>query len=336
MFQKTRLTLTAWYALISLFITMLFSVAIYTNINSEFQRFEHLQEIIRKRAEYGIPTRLPHDIPLSRLDSNAISEARTRLIVTLIVINGAILGIATGAGYFLAGRTLRPIQKMVDEQNRFVTDASHELRTPITSLRSEIEVNLRNKKLTLKDAHKLLKSNLEEVVDLQNISNNLLELAQLGKPQSITHFTDVSIPEVFDQALKKITGNIKKKEITLEKKIDDVTISGIPERLTELFVILLDNAVKYSPEKSTINISAQKKADSIEIKVADNGMGISEQDLPYIFDRFYRVSKSRSKEKIHGYGLGLSIAKKIVEQHGGTMSAESKPGNGTVIIVLFR
>lgn len=330
MFEKTRLKLTVWYLIIIIVISMLFSIVIYSGVNEEFRHLERVQERIKERQEERLP------IPLNsrpRFDPEIINQSRIRVITILGGINIAILFLAGFSGYFLAGRTLKPIKKMLEEQNRFIADASHELRTPLTSLRSEIEVGLRNNNLTLKGSNKLLKSNLEEVINLQALSDNLLELAQSEKSINASDFVPISLFESINNAIKKLEASIREKEIKIEKNVEDILIFGTPSRITELFVILLDNAIKYSDNKSKVSIKTKKVDNIVKIIIKDNGIGIEKDDLPFIFDRFYRASKSRSKEEIPGYGLGLSIAKKIVESHNGTISVESKINKGTTFIV---
>ncbi len=146
LFESTRFKLTAWYLLIIMAISILFSLIIYEVVNNEFVQFEHLQQIRDERLEMGLPPpRISRYVPPSLLNPAVIAEARNRLMSRLVFINVGILVLAGAAGYFLAGRTLKPIAEMVDEQNRFITDASHELRTPLTALRSEIEVGLLKK-----------------------------------------------------------------------------------------------------------------------------------------------------------------------------------------------
>src|SRR5690349_4348223 len=144
MFENARLKLTAWYLVIIMAISLMFSCVIYTSINTEFQRFERIQLRIHEDIQEGFPIPPPR---FGRPDPEMIEESRKRVVLILAVINVSILFLSGIAGYFLAGRTLKPIKKMVEEQRRFVTDASHELRTPLTALRSEIEVGLRNKQL---------------------------------------------------------------------------------------------------------------------------------------------------------------------------------------------
>jgi len=328
MFEKTRIKLTAWYLLIIMIISLLFSVVIYSIVNSEFIRFERMQIRIQQEMENGIP---PHAPRFVQIDPGTISEAREHLITRLALINLAIFIFSGAAGYFLAGRTLRPIKNSMEEQKRFISDSSHELRTPLTSLRSEIEVGLLDKNLTLIKSKKILESNLEEVISLQTLSDNLLELAQNGK--TINKDADtLSLENIIQNAIKKLEPTAKAKEIKIENTVKKAKVKGIEDRLQELFVILIDNAIKYSPKKSTVEIKSKQSGNKVEILVIDHGRGISEKDLPHIFDRFYRSDESRSES---GYGLGLSIGKKIVESHNGEIEATSEIGKETIFKVIL-
>lgn len=337
MFERARLKLTAWYLLIIMTISLLFSFAIYSSINNELHRFERMQVKFETQLQEGIILYPPQDhfIRVVRPDPTFINNARQRVLLALGIINLAVLFSSGAAGYFLAGRTLAPIKKMVDEQHRFITDASHELRTPITSLRSEIEVGLRKKDLSLTDAKRILESNLEEVIHLHALSDNLLELAQNGKIVDPGHFETVSLSTLVEAAIKKVEPLAAKKQINLVSTGNDKEIQGIPDRLTEVFVILLDNAIKYSPKKSEVTVVSKSGKDTVSVSVTDAGVGIQKEDLPHIFERFFRVSKSRNKTKVPGYGLGLAIAKKIVEAHKGSIIVLSKKPKGTTFTVTL-
>ena len=330
MFEKTRIILTAWYLLIIMSISILFSFVIYTGVENEFKRFENFRVLIKEDSR-GFPI---HTIPVpsSRLDPEIIQEARARFLTTLGLINLCILLLSGGAGYFLAGRTLRPIKEMVDDQQRFISDASHELRTPLTSLRTEIEVGLRNKNLTLREATSLIKSNLEEVINLQNLSDNLLSLTQLENGLQ-KHKEKLDLSLVLSQALKKIEVLQKKKGIIITKQLKPVFILGVFDRVVEVFTILFDNAIKYSYEKSTVEINMKQTKKEVIVTVTNRGEPIDKADVPHLFERFYRGNKSRSKEKIGGYGLGLSIAKQIIDTHEGSIRVRSDKKKGTTFTV---
>lgn len=340
MFQSARLKLTAWYLTLIMAISIFFSVVIYHNITLEVARSLRMQQFrIYKVQHPGAtpPTFVISPNEQSLGDPEIFENAVERIRLILILVNAGILLVSGGAAYFLAGRTLRPIKEMVDEQNRFITDASHELRTPLTALRSEIEVNLRDEKLTIEDAKKLLASNLEEVDNLQALSDNLLLLAQNKKPNDISVSQPVAISEIIKKAMHKVQSLAKKKDITLHRKnLGKYTVIGDAQHLIQLFVILLENAIKYSPEKTTVTITAESLDHSILIQVTDQGIGIEKKDMPHIFDRFYRADSSRTKQDVSGYGLGLSIAKKIIEAHNGDIRVTSEKNKGTTFTIQLQ
>ena len=337
MFERARIKLTAWYLVVIMAISIVFSLAIYSRVNTEFGRFERFQVRLREDVREGIvpPNIIPRNPRLGRIDPSEIQATRTRFIIILISLNLGIFVFAGAAGYFLAGETLKPIKEMIDEQNRFIADSSHELRTPLTSLRSEIEVGLRNKKITIAEARRILKSNLEEVINLQALSDSLLALSKNGHFAEQKYMEEVSLLSCVNEAIRRVEHFARERQTIIKNNVKGLTVRGVRERLTEVFVILLDNAIKYSPEKSKVQIVSKKDSSNIEITVSNKGKGIEEKDLPHIFDRFYRGSESRSKTDNSGYGLGLSIAKKIIESHGGSIFAKNTPKKETKFTVVL-
>jgi signal transduction histidine kinase len=322
-------------------ISISFSAFIYFGATREFDRVLRVQ---RYRIEHpDIRSRIfqivPWDQDIIELpppsDPQVIESARIRVLEGLSVINLIILFFSTLSGYFLAGRTLRPIKNMIDEQNRFIADASHELNTPLTSLKTSIEVNLRDKDFNLSKAKDVLASNLEDVNNLQFLSTELIQLTQYQNKNSIFQFEKFYLSDVAQEAVAKVKSLAKKKNILISLHVPKIQIVGEKRSMTELFTILLDNAIKYSPNKKTVVVDAKKIDSKAKIFVKDNGVGIEKKDLPHIFDRFYRVDKSRTKQKVVGYGLGLSIAKRIVGLHKGTIEVESVIGKGTTFILVF-
>jgi signal transduction histidine kinase len=330
MFHSARLKLTAWYLLIIMLVSVSFSLVIYNMLHLEVQRFEMAQRfrIERRFIERGAPPP-----PVSLRETDLVKETEQRIALMLMVVNASILVISGAFGYFLAGRTLKPIMEMVDEQNRFISDASHELRTPLTALKSSMEVNLRDKKLTLSDARNLIAGSITEVDKLQILSDSLLRLSQYQKSDHQTKFERIDAAEAVKEAVKKVTPLARNKDIVIVSDITKGEIEGNRYSLEELAVILLDNAIKYSPEKAKVTISAGKSDGNVFISIGDQGPGIDKKDLPHIFDRFYRADNTRSKNSVSGYGLGLSIAKQIAEMHHGSISVQSKAKKGTVFTV---
>lgn len=327
MFKKTRLKLTAWYLLIIMFISIAFSLVIYRGLMSEVRRFSRIQ---RLRIERILP---PDPVQPLFADEDLITEIQQRIIIELGIINIFILITSGALGYFLAGKTLRPIQEMVEEQNRFISDASHEFRTPLTALKSSLEVTLRDKNLSIEDAKKTMSENIKDVNDLQRLSDSLLQLSQYEKPQQNVNFETVSLKQIINESVKKIEPLAARKNILIKNNLVDINIKGNKYGLIDLFVILLDNAIKYSKAKSTININTKKIDHSVLISIEDQGIGIDKKDLSHLFDRFYRSDTARSKKEVDGYGLGLSIAKKIADQHKGSIIIESKLKKGTKVTV---
>lgn len=350
MFAKARIKLTLWYLVIIMLISSCFSIIIYSLVNNELQDIEtgarlrwqrQTQRLLPLWEDYSMQQQMqglpPPDIPedLQAPDLTVVTIARTRVQRFLVFINLIIIAGAGLAGYFLAGKTLRPIQQMVDEQSRFISDASHELRTPLTSLRTELEVNLLDKKLKLDEAKKLLKSNLEDVIHLQTLSNNLMKLTRYSKGHNGLHFEKISLKELVADSLKKVSPMAKVKNIKIVNNSQDISFEADKMSVGELLVILLDNAIKYSSKDTKVTVDTSSTKRSVTIKVIDQGMGISKQDLEHLFDRFYRADLARTKSGADGYGLGLAIAKQIVDRHRGQISVVSKLNSGSTFTITL-
>lgn len=332
MFHEARIKLTAWYLAIIMAISLSFSVVIYFNVNRELSRVEVLQDQRQGRITAYIRTNgysLPPDV-LFQADVDT-AQSRGRILTALAFINAAILLIAGGGGYFLAGQTLEPIGKMMEEQKEFVGNASHELRTPLTSLMTEIEVALRDKKMTLKDAKNLLSSNLDDVKSITKLSNYLLKLSRYERAGEDVEFTEVDMKKILKDSIDRVNSLAKVKHIKIELRGGPVKVKGNSDSLTELGSILIENAVKYSGKGKKVQVSIRKKG----FDVVDHGVGIAKEDIPHVFDRFYRADASRSKGKRDGYGLGLAIAKSIVDLHGGSIKVTSKLDKGSTFSVTL-
>jgi two-component system sensor histidine kinase CiaH len=325
MFHTASLKLAALYLAIIMFISLFFSANIYQLSLNELDRSLRRPEI-QNRLPGGVSRALEKAL-LNEL-SQQYEEARNRVINRLILINLLILIAGGFLSYYLAERTLKPIEEAHESLERFTADASHELRTPIAAMRSETEVALMNPKLTLAQAKKLLESNIEELTKLTTLSEGLLNLAQLKN----TPFNKqtIVVSEVVASALNRVLPLAESKNILIHSpKEAGLKIAADADSLSEALVILLDNAIKYSPEKSEITVSASSNSKQVNIAVADQGIGIKASEQPYIFERFYRADVSRTQLDHHGYGIGLAIAKDITARHNGTISVKSTPGKGS-------
>lgn len=256
-----------------------------------------------------------------------IAEGRRVLLRRLIALNLVALTAGSALSYYLARRTLKPIEDNMEAQAQFVSDASHELRTPLTAMQTMNEVALRRGKLSVSDAKDIIGKNIEEVVKLKALTDGLLKLARHDGAQIPK--TAVSLQDIASEAMNRIVALAQSKDISVEDRVSGIKVFGDASGLTQIAVILLDNAVKYSPEGTTIYLTSEKKGKYGLLHIRDEGQGIRPYDLRKIFDRFYRADQSRSKQTVEGHGIGLSLAKKIAEQHDGDITAASTVGKGS-------
>lgn len=256
-----------------------------------------------------------------------IDEGRRELMTRLVLINVLVLVGGSAVSYYLARRTLQPIEENMEAQSQFVSDASHELRTPLTALKTTNEVAMRKSKISSTDAEEVFKNNIEQVNKLQQLTDSLLNLAKNENGNS--NFKPVDLSTVTADALNAIAEVAVSKKITIEDNVPKLLVRGEKASLTQALVTILDNAVKYSHKNSIVSITGDKDANYALLNVKDQGIGIKAVHLPHIFDRFYRVDASRSKNVSDGFGIGLSLAQKIIEQHDGEIVAASTAGKGS-------
>ncbi len=227
------------------------------------------------------------------------------------------------------------LQLSFSQAQQFSSDASHELRTPLTIMRGELELALRSKKHSNDEYRKVLSSALEETMHMSAIIDNLLTLAKADKGFNHLQMEDVWLRPIIQELFEDGEMLAERKQIVIRPgALDDALIVGDPVRLRQLFLNLIDNAIKYTPEQGTVDISLHRTAEHSIVRIKDSGMGIPADELPKIFDRFYRVDKARSRE-LGGSGLGLSISKWIAEIHGGTITVESDVNAGSTFTVTL-
>jgi heavy metal sensor kinase len=226
------------------------------------------------------------------------------------------------------------LEKSVTRIRQFSGDVSHELRTPLTIIRGEVEVLLR-KSRTKEEYTATLDSVLEESQRMEKIINDLLFLSRVEGMERSRLKDMVQLEEIISDVLESRETAVKRKRLHLTVESGDShLIEGNRELLERMLANLVDNSVRYTPEGGHINISLAKEGETIKLAVSDTGIGIPEESLPKIFDRFFVVDKSRSKET-GGSGLGLSIVKWIAESHGARIAVSSRLGQGTSFVLYF-
>lgn len=226
------------------------------------------------------------------------------------------------------------LEDAFNQITQFMADAAHELHTPLTILRGELEVALRRHDLE-KNSVRLLQSNLDEVNRLINIVESLFTLARIDAKQLPIEFAPVELDVLLHELYNKALVLAEPKNISVQlARNDAVVVNGDTYRLIQLFLNLINNAIRYTPEGGTITLSSENLQSRARVRVSDTGIGIPQSELEKIFNRFYRVDKARSRE-MGGSGLGLSIARRVVDLHHGSISVQSEEGKGSTFEVIL-
>ena len=224
------------------------------------------------------------------------------------------------------------IDNAFKSQKRFVANASHEIKTPLTVIQTELEIL--EKKMNDADTQESIKNALSEIENLTKLTNSLLTIVKLDASQSKLNLSNFRIDELLADCIQTLNKAAMNRDIQINLFIDDpVEINADKEKLRSVFLNLIDNAIKYSLFNSEIKIRTNKSDDKISISIENSGHGIPQSDIPYIFNRFYRSNEIRAE--INGSGLGLAIAKEIVELHRGKISVESKVNDKTNFTVIL-
>ncbi len=274
--------------------------------------------------EPGQPPRITYPTP---------DDVRADLIYSLILVNGFLLFIASALSYRLAAETLKPLKDAYEREKRFLGDASHELRTPLAILQADLENELLNVHGS-KIAHARASSNLEEVKRMGSLISGLLTLSRLSEDgiKSKSIYVDINIPDFIQDICKRLSAIAEQQHValTFEKPENPMHIFSNEKLISEAVTNVIKNAILYNKMNGTVTVSLVEKDNAAEITVADTGIGMSKKDLDKVFDRFYRVDKSRSRQT-GGSGLGLAIVRSSIEQAGGTISLESELDKGTTV-----
>lgn len=316
-FQQARWKLTLWY--VGLW-TLLIVGFTYLTLDAKRSTFVRVYRIVDSAQPGG---KQVQEFADTFAEYNRRFQERLVLFDLFLFLGGAWIA------YWLSGKTLQPIEAMVEEQSAFAADVSHGLRTPLTTINLELEAYSRSHLNTSKGTRSLLVSIQEEVFSMTYLVEGLLALVRTRTDPLRTPFLPVSLNEVVINAGKRMLpiAQAKGQELTVEAKVK-VNVLGNAEHLLQVIVILIDNAIKYSGLKRQIKVKVVKQLSFAQVVVADNGIGIPKGELAHIFKRYYR-----GKQKTKGTGLGLAIAQKIVDAHGGTIRVKSIQGSGTTFTI---
>jgi signal transduction histidine kinase len=318
-FLRARLKLSAYYAGGMFVVVLVFSLAVYN--------------LFAKNVTDNFESNGADNNDISVSESQAIDVAKNQLKSVLVFIDGMVIILTVFGGYYLAGRTLDPIKKNYEKQKKFIADSAHELRTPLTVMKTGAEAVLMGNG-SKDDLIKLTRDSLEEINFMSLMVNDLLFLAQSDgfKQKKLVRLDFGKIAQAQVESMKNYA---KLKGIILNGSIEDnFFINGEGNNLKRLLLNLIKNAIDYNNPGGTVNVSVKKNKAQVILSIIDTGIGISKENLKYIFDRFYKVSQSRERG-LSSTGLGLAIVKEIVIAHKGKITVISEEKKGTKVEIIF-
>lgn len=267
------------------------------------------------------------------IDVTAQQGILTNLIYTFAVVGLIMLiGIYFLSRYF-ANRSIAPVREAFEKQKQFIGDASHELKTPLAIINTNADVLLANQEDTIANQAKWLHYIKSETERMTGLTNDLLYLTQMDDSRSMMIHAKFNMSDAVESIILPMEAVIFEKNISLDYNIEpNLTVHGNIEQIKQVILILLDNAVKYSGPRGSVNVTLQKQNNDVMLAVSNTGEGIAPEHLDRIFDRFYRTDSSRARTH-GGHGLGLAIARSIVDQHKGEIYARSVVGEGATFYV---
>lgn len=289
------------------------------SISAERHSFRTLQSALSNKEARPV---------LTALLEKSLNEFDSGFVKILLFLNFIMLVFASVASYFLSAVTLKPIQEMFIKQEEFSADASHELRTPITTMNIEIEALIRTK-IDMSDDIKQTFFNIQsELSRMKDIVDGLLVLVRPPSPEML----EFDLTSALNLCSKKFKLLTELKNINFSSDITPhLKMPGVKDSIIQSVMILLDNAVKYTQNEGSILLSAVKQGGKTIILVKDSGIGIDKNEQNNVFKRFYRINRFDQK----GLGLGLSIVKKLAHENNGKIKLDSERGKGTSVYLIF-
>lgn len=258
----------------------------------------------------------------------------SNLIITFIYVGVLALFIIFFISLYFANRAIKPVSEAWEKQNRFIADASHELKTPLTVINTNADVLLSHSDSTIGEEKKWIYYIKDEAQRMTRLTNDLLLLARLDNGNNEMQKTEFSLSETVETVILTMEAVLYENNLKFTSDIaEGIKICGNPDSIKQLVMILMDNAVKYTPKGGTIGIVLKKKEGKSVLTVSNTGQPLPHEERKRIFDRFYRADESRTRSS-GGYGLGLAIAYSICRSHGGHISAESADGKNIFTVVL--
>lgn len=275
----------------------------------------------------------PEGVKIVFLDRASELSTLSQLAFVLIIIGVISIVVLSFISYYFASWAIKPVARAWEKQQQFVADASHELRTPLTVIQTTTDVILTNEDKSVYEQKKWLEYIKSETERMSKLVADLLYLAKIDRNETLTKAYEFNLSEAVINAALPLESVVFESGKNLILDIQpDLIFFGEEERLQQVVIILLDNAQKHAQQNSDIILKLSESDDTFTLEVMNKGIGIPDEHLNKIFERFYRVDQSRTRET-GGYGLGLAIAKEIVTNHNGIIRAKSIPNQMTTFTV---
>jgi len=317
-FLRVKLKLTVFYIAGILVILVIFSLVVYSLFAQN----------ITENIEYEGPDYKGN----ADIEAQIFEKAQNRLQAILLTVDGLIIILVGGISYYLAGKTLKPIESAYAKQKKFLADSAHELRTPLAVMKTGAEAVLSDEASKKEEYKKLAKDFLEELNFLTDMVNDLLFLAREDNLHTL-EYTKTDLGALVNKQIGLIVPYAKAHQVRLEKNIKgNLFVKGNRGHLKRLVANLIKNAIDYNCAGGKVLVSLQQEKKEVIFKVVDTGIGISQEAIKHIFDRFYKIDQARVGQN-SGAGLGLSIVKEIVIAHKGKIKVNSEINKGTEIII---
>ncbi|MGG1613568.1 sensor histidine kinase [Paenibacillus sp. FSL K6-2441] len=281
-------------------------------------------------GEDGIPQAVnDQNYSLIFLDVTEMNSTLNQLLMTLLFVGISTLIVILGVSFYFANRAIKPIQGAWEKQKQFVADASHELKTPLSIIHANCDALVASQEDTIQNQMKWIDYIRAGTDRMGKLVQDLLILAKTDDERITLHKEHFNLSEVVDTVSQSMEAAIASKRLSLTRSIEpDLIVSGDPDGVSQVVGILLDNAIKYASPGGWIRLSLTRSGRRIEFSITNNGRGIAKEDLPKVFDRFFRADRSRTY-KDGSYGLGLSIAQSIIKQHASVIKVRSVENQAT-------
>jgi signal transduction histidine kinase len=333
MFKKPLHKLTASYMVVIIIIAFTFSMVLYGVSTSALDRSA------RRPLPRGVqPGQQTREVEMWR--DERFAEAKSSLRSQLIMLNLLLIGVSGVAAYMLAAKHIKPLEESLEKQRQFTASAAHDLKTPLSAMLVDIDLGLRKKSATTTDYRTVLKSSREEVLRLDGMISSMLNLANVDvdSKQVVELEREFDLSAVVAESMKmnKLLYDDSKQSLRLVSSLStSLMVKGQADLARSVLDEVLANALKYGKSERGMEVEIHQLKSNVRVCVRDYGVGISEQDLPRVRDRFFRADKSRTRSGVSGSGLGLAIADEAMTKMNGSLSIKSELACGTTATLSF-